>query len=175
MMNEKKMGDFNVKTFNRIAIEEDLKAIVDIYNSTIASREVTADTEPVSVEDRRQWFLNHSEKRPLYVKTDEDGHIYGRLSFETFYGRPAYNGTVEMSIYLNQDYRGQGLGSLFLQEAIELAPSLGIRTILAFIFGHNEAGIRLFKKHGFETWGHLPRIAEMDGSRYDLDILGKEL
>lgn len=119
--------------------------------------------------------LNHSEKRPLYVKTDEEGNIYGWLSFETFYGRPAYNGTVEMSIYLNQNYRGKGLGSLFLQEALELAPSLGIRTLLAFIFGHNEASIKLFKKHGFETWGHLPRIAEMDGNRYDLDILGKEL
>ena len=96
--------------------------------------------------------LNHSEKRPLYVKTDEEGNIYGWLSFETFYGRPAYNGTVEMSIYLNQNYRGKGLGSLFLQEALELAPSLGIRTLLAFIFGHNEASIKLFKKHGFETW-----------------------
>ncbi|MBR3380592.1 MAG: N-acetyltransferase, partial [Bacillus sp. (in: Bacteria)] len=72
-------------------------------------------------------------------ETDEEGNIYGWLSFETFYGRPAYNGTVEMSIYLNQNYRGKGLGSLFLQEALELAPSLGIRTLLAFIFGHNEA------------------------------------
>ena len=45
-----------VKTFNRMATEDDLKEIVDIYNSTIASREVTADTEPVTVEDRRQWF-----------------------------------------------------------------------------------------------------------------------
>ncbi|MGE6630327.1 N-acetyltransferase family protein [Bacillus sp. NPDC077027] len=164
-----------MKTFNRIATEDDLKAIVDIYNSTIASREVTADTEPVTVEERRNWFLNHSDKRPLYVKTDDNGTIYGWLSFETFYGRPAYNGTVEISIYLNQDYRGQGIGSLFLKEALELAPSLNIRTLLAFIFGHNKASIQLFKKYGFKQWGYLPQVAKMDGNKYDLAILGKEL
>ncbi|HKG69108.1 MAG TPA: hypothetical protein VKA92_09585, partial [Segetibacter sp.] len=51
---------------------QDLPKIVEIYNSTVASRMVTADTEPVSVESKRNWFKAHSpDKRPLWVIKDE--------------------------------------------------------------------------------------------------------
>ena len=61
----------------RLANQKDLLAIVAIYNSTVASREVTADTEPVSVESRQAWFDDHSpERRPLWV-VGQDGAILG--------------------------------------------------------------------------------------------------
>lgn len=169
-----KEGDKMNNSFRRATIE-DLPMIVDIYNSTIASRMVTADTEPVTVEDRMDWYLRHNEKRPLYVMQDAENNICGWLSFETFYGRPAYNKTAEISIYIHEKYRGQGLGSQFVEEALSLAPSLGIRSIMAFIFGHNKPSIKLFEKFGFQKWGHMPGIAEMDEQRYDLVILGIEL
>lgn len=159
----------------RIANREDLPAVVDIYNSTIASRMVTADTEPVTPEERLNWFLNHTEARPLYIVENEQGDITGWVSFEAFYGRPAYNKTAEVSIYLHEDHRGKGAGSAVLEKALEAAPKLGIRSLMAFIFAHNEPSIKLFKKYGFTEWGHFPGIAEMDGIRYDLKILGKEL
>ena len=46
---------------------------------------------------------------------------------------------------------------------------------IAFIFAHNEPSIRLFSGLGFEKWGYLPEIAELDGIRRDLMILGKKL
>lgn len=160
--------------FRRATIE-DLPAIVEIYNSTVASRMVTADTEPVKVEDRMEWFLRHNEKRPLFIMEDDGKNICGWLSFETFYGRPAYNKTAEISIYIHENHRGKGLGSLFVEEALTKAPELGIRSIMAFIFGHNLPSIKLFEKFGFQQWAHMPGIAEMDEQRYDLVILGKEL
>lgn len=159
----------------RKATIEDLPKIVEIYNSTIASRMVTADTEPVTVEDRMDWYSRHNEKRPLYVMEDEENNICGWLSFESFYGRPAYDKTAEISIYISENYRGQGLGTLFIEEALSMAPALGIRSVMAFIFGHNQPSIKLFEKFGFEKWAHMPGIAEMDGQRYDLVILGKEI
>ena len=52
----------------RNAIKEDMPRIVEIYNSTIPGRMVTADTEPVSVQSRMKWFQEHSpERRPLWV------------------------------------------------------------------------------------------------------------
>lgn len=157
----------------RNALIEDLKDIVDIYNSTIPGRMVTADTEPVSVEDRIPWYNQHNSKtRPLWVM-EVDGEIAGWLSFQSFYGRPAYNGTVEISIYISEKFRGRGMGEEFLNYAIDNAYKYGVNVFMAFIFGHNEPSLRLFKKNDFEQWGNYPKIAEMDGIKRDLIILGR--
>lgn len=159
----------------RDANEKDLARIVEIYNSTIQSRMVTADTEMVDVESRLDWFLNHtSEKRPLWVMED-DGMIVGWLSFQDFYGRPAYQATAEISIYIDPAYRKKGIGAKFLDYAIMNAPTLRIHTLLGFIFAHNGPSIRLFKKFGFEQWAHLPGVAELDGVKRDLLILGRKV
>src|SRR5688572_22258586 len=104
----------------RNATIEDLPAIVDIYNSTVAGSMVTADTEPVSVESRVNWFNEHSpERRPLWIVEDGQGLTIGWVSIQSFYGRPAYNGTTEISIYLDPDFRGKGHGKKVLSMALE--------------------------------------------------------
>ncbi|WP_207264699.1 GNAT family N-acetyltransferase [Desulfovibrio sp. Huiquan2017] len=157
------------------ATEQDLPRIVEIYNSTVPTRIATADTEPVSVESRRAWFNGHTPgKRPILVER-LDGEVAAWVSFESFYGRPAYERTTEISIYIAPEHRRQGLGRRLLAEALGMAPELGIRTVAAYIFSHNEGSIRLFRSFGFEEWGKLPDIAEMDGKRYSLSILGRHL
>ena len=154
---------------------KDLPLIVDIYNSTIASRMVTADTEPVTVDSRIEWFKKHNEKRPLWVVRNQEDATVGWVSFQSFYGRPAYNATVEISIYLDAAQRNKGYGKLILRYCVEHAPLLGIKTLLGFIFGHNEPSIRLFKYFGFEEWANLPNVAELDGLEKSLKILGKRV
>ncbi len=159
----------------RHATESDLPRIVVIYNSTIPTRQSTADTEEVSVESKRDWFRKHTpDKRPIIVHEIE-GEVTAWLSFESFYGRPAYDHTAEISIYVASEYRGKGLGRQLLQEAIELTPSLGIKTLIGNIFSHNEPSLRLFRSFGFEEWGKLPNIADMDGKEYSLSIVGKRI
>lgn len=158
----------------RIAQQEDLTAIVTIYNSTVASRLVTADTEPVSVTSRQAWFDAHTANRPLWCVWQENA-IVAWISFQNFYGRPAYDRTAELSIYISIDMRGKGLGNKLLAYAMAEAPAYDIDNILAFIFSHNTPSIQLFKKWGFETWGQLPNVAIMDGNHYSLSILGKAL
>lgn len=159
----------------RLARFEDLPAIVAIYNSTVPSREVTADTEPVTVESRHAWFAEHTpDRRPLWV-AEQDGEVVGWLSYSNFYGRPAYAGTAELSIYIAEPARGKGLGRSFLQRAIEHAPQIGVHTLLGFIFGHNRASLALFERFGFARWAHLPRVAILEGIERDLVILGKRV
>lgn len=158
----------------KIAAPDDLPKIVATYNSTILSRHVTADLEPVSVESKRAWFDAHdAKKRPLWLVLAE-GEYAGWMSFNSFYGRPAYDGTVEVSIYLEENFRGKGLGKICLQKALDVSPDLNIRILLGFIFGHNSNSLKLFDRFGFERWAHLPEVAEMDGIYRDLVIVGRK-
>lgn len=159
----------------RPAVTEDLPAIVEIYNSTIPSRMVTADTEPVTVTSRQSWFNGHTPgKRPLLV-AEKDGEIAGWLSFHSFYGRPAYDITAEIGIYIHEQHRGKGLGKIFLEKAIEIAPSLKTENLLGFIFAHNEPSIKLFKQYGFQQWAYMPGVAVIDGKKIDLVVLGRKI
>lgn len=157
----------------RVATRADLPRVVDIYNQTIASRMVTADLDPVTVDSREAWFALHVPGfRPLWV-VDGDRGLTAWLSFSSFYGRPAYDGTVEVSLYVDQAWRGRGIGAFLLGEAIREAPLLGIHTLLGFIFGHNEPSLSLFGRHGFARWGMLPEVAVLDGIARDLVIVGR--
>lgn len=158
----------------RIAEHRDLPAIVAVYNETIASRMVTADTEPATVEARRQWFFSHTPMRPLFVY-ESQGVVLAWLSFKSFYGRPAYAGTCEISIYITALARGKGLGTKLLEFAEQYAISIDVDTLLGFIFSHNVPSIKLFERQGYSCWGELPHIARMDGKRFSLTILGKQL
>ena len=160
----------------RDAVAEDLPAIVAIYNSTIPSRVVSADTEPVSVEQRLAWFDEHEpSRRPIWVM-ECGGEIVGWLSLSDFYdGRPAYHGTAEIGVYVREDHRGEGIGRRLVEEAISRGPKLGLNTLTAGAFAHNEASVRLFEGMGFEKWAHFPNVAELDGVERDLVVLGLRL
>jgi phosphinothricin acetyltransferase len=159
----------------RNATLHDLPRIVEIYNSVIAGRMVTADTEPVTTESRLRWFSDHEpEHRPLWMVHDE-GKDIGWVSFQSFYGRPAYKATAEISVYLDETERGKGYGEKILRYALNSCKRLDIETVLGFIFAHNEPSLKLFDKLGFEKWGHLPRVANLDGIERDLIIVGKRI
>jgi phosphinothricin acetyltransferase len=156
----------------------DLPAIIDIYNSVIPGRMVTADTEPVSVESRLKWFHDHTpERRPLLVlrQHERDNPILGWMSLKDFYGRPAYQCTAEISIYLQPSERNKGLGRYLLETMLVKAPSYGVNNLLGFIFAHNEPSLRLFSKAGFEQWGYLKEVAILDDIPRSVVIMGRKL
>ncbi|MWC29255.1 GNAT family N-acetyltransferase [Paenibacillus sp. MMS18-CY102] len=157
------------------ATEQDLPAIVEIYNSTVASRMVTADLEPVTVESRMKWFHERDwQTRPIWVAR-QSGQIVGWVSFQPYYAREAYRATAELSIYIGPDYRGTGIGGALLQEAIRGCAKLGIKTLIGLVFGHNAPSLRLLAKFGFEQWGLLPGACELDGVERDVVLMGRKV
>ena len=159
----------------RDAKEADLPAIVEIYNAAIPGRMATADTEAVSLESRRPWFREHTPgNRPLWAAC-ADRRLVGWLSFQSFYGRPAYHATAELSVYVSPSHHRAGVGRALLSRAVSEAPRFGLKTLLGFIFGHNQPSLRLFEGFGFERWALLPRVAELDGVERDLVIVGRRL
>jgi phosphinothricin acetyltransferase len=159
----------------RHAQPDDLETIVAIYNASIPGRMATADTSPVTVADRVAWFRAFSaEERPLWVHTSgTDPMVDGWLGLRSFYGRPAYQGTAEVGVYVAPAAQRRGLARALLAHALAAAPRLRVRTLLGFIFAHNAPSIALFERAGFERWGMLPRVAELDGVERDLAILGR--
>lgn len=159
----------------RNAVASDLPAIIEIYNTTIPSRMVTGDVEPVSVENRLAWFHEHTPTcRPLWV-LELDETLAGWLSFRSFYGRPAYRSTAEVSVYVSPAHRRRGIGRRLIEQAIQHSSALDLTTLLGFIFAHNRPSLGLFEKLGFERWGYLPQVAELDGVKRDLIIVGRQI
>ena len=159
----------------RLAEKEDLNRIVEIYNQGVLTYRATADDQPVSVASKQDWFESHQvENRPLWV-LESNGEVAAWLSFNTFYGRPAYDSTVEISLYVGDAHQRQGHGRRLLEHSIDAAPDIGINNILGLIFAHNEASLKLFKQHGFSEWGNLPAVAFLNDRHCDLVILGRQV
>src|SRR6266849_11201492 len=159
----------------RDAREADLPAIIDIYNAAVATRIATAQLEPVTLEERRDWLKEHSSDRHPFWVLEIDGAIAGWLTIKSFLPRCAYRGTAELSVYVDERFRRRGIGKRLIQEAISRAPSLEINAIVGLIFAHNEPSLKLFEQLGFERWGLLPRIAQLDDAERDLTIMGRRV
>ncbi len=159
----------------RIATERDLPAIVGIYNAAVPGRMATADAEPVTVESRREWFAEHTpDRHPLWVD-EREGEIAGWLSLGTFYNRPAWDITAEVSVYVALAHQREGVAAALLETAIAAAQALGLRVLIGIIFGHNEPSLALFKRFGFEQWGFMPGATELDEVERDVVFVGRRV
>ena len=146
---------------------EDLEVIVEIYNQAIVAGQKTADTEPFTPEERIKWFEVHSpDKYPILV-AEKDDVIVGYVSISAYRpGRMALRHTAEVSYYIHFDYHHQGIASNLLQYAIDMCPALQIKNLFAILFYSNQGSIKLLEKFGFEKWGYLPRVIDLDGIEY---------
>src|SRR5437870_1947885 len=157
----------------RDAVEADLPTIVEIYNAIVATRMVTAELEPTTVEARLPWFREHSSEHYPFWVAESEGRVIAWLDFKRFLPRSAYRGTVEISVYVDEEFRRRGVGQRLLEQAIARAPSLGITALVGLIFGHNEPSLKLFQSLGFERWGFFPGVAQLDGVERDLVVMGQ--
>jgi phosphinothricin acetyltransferase len=150
----------------RHATEADLPVIVDIYNQSIPAGWSTADTKPIRVADRVEWFRKFDPtRRPIWV-VEVDGRVIGTVYLSSFYhDRPAYHATAEVSVYIATASHRLGIGRGLKQWVIEQCPRLGITTLLSMHFDHNEATSRINESLGFERCGHLKEIAVVQGQK----------
>lgn len=167
----------------RLAVIDDLPRIVEIYNQSIAGKQATADLQPVSVADRQAWFDAHTGNRPLVVAQTRSetssqtslGEIIGWGSLSDLYARPAYHISTEISIYVADEAKGQGVGKALVNYLIEVAPSCGVQQVVALIFAHNTPSLAMFDRLGFEPWGEFKQVCDMKGFIADVVILGKSV
>ena len=157
----------------RLATETDWEGVIAIYNQAVATRNSTADLEPVTVASRLEWLRHHTPARyPLYVEA-VDGSIRGWCSLSPYRpGRMALRFTAEISYYVHEDYQRQGVATSLLRHALREAPRVALKSLIAILLDHNTPSIRLLEKFGFERWGHLPKIADFSGKESRPSLYG---
>jgi L-amino acid N-acyltransferase len=152
----------------RLAERRDAEAIRSIYNIEVAESTVTFDLVPRNIDDQVEWIDEHSGAHPAVVAEDPTGQIVGFGSLSPFKDRPAYSTTVEDSVYVRRDLRGQGVGRLLLDELLRLAADHGFHSMMARIVGNHEPSIALHEACGFEIVGTEREIGRKFGRWLDI-------
>jgi phosphinothricin acetyltransferase len=158
----------------REAVEDDLPAIVEIFNAAIPTRSANAELRLVSVESRRDWFHAHTpESRPLWVAS-LDGNVIAWVGLSDFLPRYAYHITAEASIYVAPAHHGQGIGGWLLGLMLDECPRIGVENVISLVFAHNAPSLKVHERLGFERWGFMPGVTKLDDIRRDVLVLGRK-
>ena len=155
----------------RHATEDDLPAILEIYNDVILHTTAVYDYEPHTLEMRRQWFITKKEQGfPVFVAADDE-KIVGLSSIGPFRAWAAYKYSVENSVYVSADSRGRGIGKLLIPPLIVVARELGLHTIIAGIDAANEPSLKLHEHFGFKEVAHFREVGYKFDRWLDLKFL----
>jgi L-amino acid N-acyltransferase len=156
----------------RPATQDDLRAIMGIYNWAVNQTFATIDSEPLDAEEAQEWWEMHGKRSKLLVATDETGVIgWARLLPWKQRGFDV----VECLVYVDPVHHGQGIGSLLLGELIGEARGLGYRTIVASVATDNRGGLALFTKHEFEVVGTIRNAAHKFDRWMDITLVQRAL
>jgi len=159
----------------RDADETDIAGILVIYNEVIAHSTAVYAEEPVTLADRLAWFAGRRlQAYPVLVAADATG-IVGFASFGDFRAWPCYRHSVEHSIHIRADKRGQGLGRSLLERLIPRAADMGKHVLIAGIDADNEPSLRLHRALGFERVAHFREVGRKFGRWLDLVFMQKIL
>ncbi len=154
-------------THIRDATFQDGEAIARIYNHYVVGSAATFDTEPVSAESRREWVTNRDGKHPVLV-AERDGDVVGWGSISPWASRPAWHRTVETSVYVREDVRGEGVGSAIMEALIDRARAVGHHVLIAQIVAGNDASVAMGERMGFVQVGTLCEVGDKFGRWHDL-------
>jgi len=152
----------------RYADRGDVQRIAEIYNHYVLHSAVTFDAEPKSAEDRLVWLAEHDESHPVLIG-EISGNVVAWGSLSKWGTRVAYKHSVEVSVYVDKDARGQGIGVAMTRALIDEATRAGHHALINQIVSDNDASLRLSRQLGFERVGVLREV----GRKFDrwLDVV----
>ena len=159
-----------MKLLIRPASGRDLAGINDIYNDAVLNTTATFDLDPRDEEGARAWYHAHGPQYPIFV-AEREQQVVGWSSLSPYAPRPAYRFSVEDSVYVHRDYRGQGVGRALLEPLLTAAAALGYHAVIAKIAEHNEASLALHRRAGFVPVGTLKAVGWKFHRWLDVEIL----
>ncbi|MGQ7327824.1 GNAT family N-acetyltransferase [Streptococcus suis] len=158
----------------RSAQIEDAADLVTIYAPYVETTAITFETEVPTVEDFASRIKKTLEKFP-YLVAEEEGALVGYAYASTYYARAAYDWTVELSVYIKQEARGKGIGTLLYNALERELTARGFKNFLACIALSNPASLALHEKRGYKQVAHFKKVGYKFGTWHDIVWLQKSL
>lgn len=156
----------------RDATPADLTAVLAIYNDAVANTTAIWNDNLVDLANRQAWFdLRADQGYPILVAENASGEVVGYSSFGDWRPFDGFRHTVEHSVYVRNDQRGQGIGPRLMTVLIERARACDKHVMVAAIESGNLASIRLHERLGFLTTGQMPQVGTKFGRWLDLTFM----
>ncbi|WP_409471506.1 GNAT family N-acetyltransferase [Streptomyces sp. HC307] len=162
----------------RPGVESDLEALTDLYNHYVRETPITFDTAVFTPEERRPWLLSHPEDGPhrLMVATDADSQeILGYATSSPYRAKPAYDTSVEVTVYVAPHAGRRGIGTLLYKALFEALAGEDLHRAYAGIAQPNEASARLHERFGFRYVGTYREVGRKFGRYWDVAWYEKDL
>jgi phosphinothricin acetyltransferase len=158
----------------RRAERRDLDSITAIYNDAVLKTVATFDIEPKTASERVSWFEAHGPRHPILV-AESGGTVAGWISLSEWSDRLAYADTAEVSLYVAEERRGEGVGKKLMEAALNEGREAGLHTIVSRIAGGNETSVRLHESFGFQHIGIMKEVGRKFGKLIDVLLMQKIL
>jgi L-amino acid N-acyltransferase YncA len=154
----------------RPASNHDQQFILEIYNDAVLNTTATFETEPRTLEKQMEWFAKHKKNHPVLV-AEKENKVIGWASLSPWSDRCAYDTTVEVSVYIHKDFRGQGIGKKLLDIVTLEGKKVNNHTVISRITQGNEISIHIHEQFGYKHVGILKEVGFKFGQFLDVHIM----
>jgi phosphinothricin acetyltransferase len=154
----------------------DLAALTAIYNHYVLHAPCTFDLQVISVQERAAWLAHYAESGPhRIVVAERHGQVVGYATSSRLRPKPAYDTSVETSVYVVPGHTGQGIGAQLYAGLFAAIQGEDLHRAYAAIAQPNEASVALHEKFGFRCIGVYSEVGRKFGRYWDVAWYEKEL
>jgi phosphinothricin acetyltransferase len=160
----------------RPARESDLGFLTELYNHYVAGSPATFDVRPFSTDERRAWFVHYAESGPhrLLVAEWEDAPV-GYSCSSSFRPKPAYETSVETTVYVAPGFEGRGIGSALYAKLFDALRAEDLHRAYAGVTLPNPASVALHRRFGFQEAGLHHEVGRKFGRYWSVQWFEKRL
>ncbi len=151
----------------RVDLERDIADITRIYGWYVSNTTVTFEVVPLSETAMKERVDGIASAFPCFV-WEENGQVAGYCYAHRWKSFPAYDVTLETTIYLDPEVKGMGIGFKLMKHLIEECRHQGFVSLIACITAENEESCRFHEKLGFEKVSRFRRVGKKFGRLLDV-------
>jgi phosphinothricin acetyltransferase len=153
----------------RAARLDDLPRLTAIYNHYVVHSPATFDLEPKTLEQRYEWFTQFAATGRHRLLVAEEGNlVFGYAGTMRWRAKPAYDTTVETTIYCAPEAVGKGIGAQLYGALFDVIAGEPVHRIVAGYVPPNEASAKLHERFGFRSVGIFSEVGYKFGRYWDV-------
>ena len=157
----------------RDAKAEDMGQVAAIYAYYVENTAISFEYEAPTVEEMERRRISF---RPYpYIVAEEGGMILGYAYAHPFSSRAAYGRSVEVTIYLDTQEEGKGIGRMLYQKLEEKLREIGIHNLYAIVMYPGEGSVEFHERMGYRIVGTLTNCGEKFGRLLSVVYMEKRI